>query len=365
MGTDQPATPSILQVDFGLELRAMRKEANESQLDVAEAIGRSHSYISKLETGAADPDVTDLKMLTEYFSLNGDAEERLSSAFRRTISNHRIESHVLDEAETIIATARSVRLLGRPQIGWDLASRSATRLYRSAMVSRLDHAAEVQVERLLNQMLYEAIKCKLDFDLAGASTDGGLAWAAQLQRDLGFRAVNHDDRLRALLAVEAVLYATGDNDDARRVTDEAAGLDQAASPELRTELMRAVAINCFDGEADSSYALATSLADRATDESSIDDASFLLEGVARIPVRDEGLRHTAIGQLREHLESNETDLNATRRSQATRTVLRQSGTTHQLDADIMAIARRTKSVAATNGLDRYVSEIEDLINLEN
>lgn len=364
MSEDELPLRTVLQLDFGVELRRLRKSAGQSQLDVAEEVARSHSYISKLETGAMAPDSSDLAMITNHFRPDSKAEERLTAAYRRATSKRRIEPHEIDEAETIISTANRIRLSGLPKTGWELATRSAFRFYRAALETRLDSGAEEQVQHLLGHLLYEAIKCKLDFDLSGAASDPRLAWVAQLQMDLASRSTSSDDRTRASLAEEAYRYALGDHDAARRATDELAGNGMPAATDLRTELGRAVAINCFDGEEDWTYKLAINTAEESVDGDSVDDASFILEGLARIPVSDAQLRHRAFVRLRQHLAEHEFILSPTRRSQAARTLLRIEDPSTK-DMELLLLAERAAEAARLNGLDRYVAELNQLTKREN
>lgn len=62
--------PSDIKQQLGKRIRALRKSAGWSQVEMADLLAINRGYLSELETGKRDPSLTVLKTLADGLSIS-------------------------------------------------------------------------------------------------------------------------------------------------------------------------------------------------------------------------------------------------------------------------------------------------------
>jgi transcriptional regulator with XRE-family HTH domain len=274
---------------FGDLLQTFRRAKRLRQVDLGRKVYLDHSTISRLESGERSPTAPELDRLASALHLTDHERDRLVAAFERAAREQlKLDSDVLlhsDEclyvAQSLLADARRLRLLGRPQLAAVIAGRTATWLrlisHRSSR-----QATQDAMLRALGDVLVEQCKSHLDYLLPPGAGDI-LSKSLEEQR----RIVRHlsDQRLDLLQRMnhEGTLYLLGDHIAAyhlSRTFVEEAGVDRAWQPELlRAATINAGYVGDRDGLRDTQIVINRVLAERA-DLTDVDRA-FMLEGLAR------------------------------------------------------------------------------------
>lgn len=95
------------QIDFGGKLRALRKQKNITQKEIALKIGVSEQAVSKWENGECLPDVYNLKLLGQLLQTSIDSllEDKNSKTEKvvETIEIGKAQFEILEKPETILA----------------------------------------------------------------------------------------------------------------------------------------------------------------------------------------------------------------------------------------------------------------------
>lgn len=343
---------------FGLVLRSVRRARGLRQLDLGLAIGRSHTFVSRLETGSLLPDATDLAQLRLVLDLSVAEDDQLTAAWVRTVAPTPFGEEDLVEAEAIGAACRRLRLGGEAATAWDLSRASARRFVRAAKGARLDDATIRQVVSVSGVLAYEATKAYLDIELIDAPSVGDFRSIGLLHEEICGSGAPPVVRLLNV-AREARRYAAGDIQQAQIIGLALLGdPDLASEGGLLVEVLRAVSINAGMLGDEISPAAAAEFLERRADSVGPDERVFLVEGMVR-GASSPAERERWVEGLDTEASVAWSGLSATRRCQVVRTMLAVGD--GELSRRWVDLAGPTVVEAKERGLSRYVSEITQLL----
>jgi transcriptional regulator with XRE-family HTH domain len=352
----------VFNDEFGEVLREVRSRRGMTQLRLGEEIGRSHSYISRVERGGLQADDVDVAMIVRVLELGADDEERLRLSLDRLVRPGVLSGEDVEEAVLTADACRLLRGSGDPVRAWGLSRLTVRRLLRMARVSRLDDPVVDEVVRVGGLLLYEATKAFLDVDFGEVADTGELGEVRRTHEQLCDGCAAPEVQHRLLVGREAALYAAGDVAAAQRLAVDLIDSDEVVDGELRVELMRAAFINAGILTDGSLLGALNSRADRELDGYDPSQRIFLLEGLVRGTISPVEVERSA-ERLREDAGDLWGSLPLTRRCQTVRTLLvageRLGG---GADRSLRVLGDDVARDASAGGLRRYAREITELLD---
>lgn len=368
MAEIQRLRPSPVELNFtapfGVVLRALRKAAGWTQLQLAVEVHRDHSVVSRWEKGVMRPDIGDVDRIIEVLGLPATEQPLLRSAWARSEGADRSGT-----AEGLVVSAdaaATLRRLGQPRVAYELAARDGRAALERARTTRLTDSQLREVLAVADKLLLEEVKGALDFVPRTEVRAGVLAGNRRehlLVRDaIGDRRA----RVRYAVAEEAVLYNSDRLDDAHSGAQMLLDELGAGEVEWMVETIRAVAIN--SGLVGDATALDRAWARFREVEADIPDAlrRFALEGFVRgfTPLSPNRAFEIVDGAIR--ALDRQAEPSAVRRVQLARAeghlVAYVSGAIEDGDT-----RRRLEQALVTSRemeLSKYVIELEDLLSLD-
>lgn len=226
---------------FGVVLRALRRAARWTQLQLAVELHRDHSFVSKCERGILRPDLDDIARIAQVLQLGATDRVLLESAWARSADTS--EPPGPDDLAVSLHAAGTLRRLGQPRVAFELAARDSRVALARARTRRLTDVQLGEVLAVAGSLLLEEVKAALDF-VPRAQVRAGVLNANRREHRLVRDALgDRRARLRFAVAEEAVLYNADQLLDAHQGAQVLLAELGLGEVEWLAETIRAVSIN--------------------------------------------------------------------------------------------------------------------------